>query len=305
VEVYNVGSRLFDHDDLLSAITVDVETKWLWFPEPGMSTPLRLAGHNRTDFRVTGDPDRWHCNMVCSFVEILVPRRLNKLVTVRESTQLSLQDLMEGRRTNKAQTIVAADYEWPPLLSTHEFLMVLERLLRVVVHLFDHGVVHRDINPANVMVAGLPETPDAGIDVDGTPTMVKLGNFMESFDREGLRQKDFMMRFDTDETTPRGGSHNLRPPEVANALPGTKIDFSKTDVFGVGMVALAMLTSSRDPVSDPKYWEESTATLHSTCPEDVVNLVTGMLDSKFDTRFTASVALAKVLELSDSSFTWQ
>jgi ankyrin repeat protein len=260
-----------------------------------------------TDYAITEDPRRSHPNIVRAlghFVETASQATLGPswdadpecirpqaLFLAMEWTEGSLARMIGTRVANREGGAV----RWPPVLSTSEVLVILQRLLRAVVHLREIRVVHRDINPDNVLVQGGEES------YGGTGLLVKLANFGEALDTLAEEIDDFRMPFFTRDT-PRGGAPTYLAPEVMAAVPGSMrhpqfIDYSKNDVFAAGMVAHYMLTNGRvDPFSTnhPGYSAETYTRPPQECPESVADLVWTMVNPSLEHRVSAIEALAAV-----------
>ena len=103
----------------------------------------------------------------------------------------------------------------------------------------------------------------------------------------------------------RGGAPAYLPPEIMTVKPGegSVLDYSKSDVFSVGVIAFEMLAMG--PPFAPygtyeaaRYNSMGYVGLPAEFYElDIRNLVWGLLDSTAETRLTADSALRFIDEL--------
>jgi serine/threonine protein kinase len=183
------------------------------------------------------------------------------------------------------------------VIQSPEFGVIMQRLLRAVVHLTSKRIVHRDIKPDNILVDVSPE---------GAVRMVKLADFGECLDCVADDIDDFQMPFVRPEPS-RGGSPMYLAPEVMVAKSVSMkqytdkqvdIDYSKNDVFACGMVAHYMLTGGgADAFSadHPGYSAETYNKLPAgCCPDAVATLVWNMVNPDAKLRLSANEALCLI-----------
>lgn len=228
-----------------------------------------------------------------------------------------------------------------PFFSSAEFLCTIRRVLAAAYHLHKHEVVHRDITPDNILVGAggggsggggdartwsdaevrarfakhgkpcpilTPQTRAAfqrklaRLEAAVVAPICKLANFGASLDLQEGDFAGFQMEFRNRKLS-RGGSKAYLAPEVVLAKPGVGkvIDYSKNDVFAVGMVAHNMLSGLLYPPfvgSNPKeYSSETYRPLPDMYPAEIRSLVWGMLNPDPLQRLTVADALAKVSAL--------
>lgn len=104
---------------------------------------------------------------------------------------------------------------------------IMQGILEGVTYLHDTGIIHRDLKPANIMIRknGLPVILDLGLALSETTEDIKAKSI---------------------------GTKEYAAPEQLN---GGHVTYS-SDIYGIGMVFLEMLTGSRDRLDADKIPEE-------------------------------------------------
>jgi hypothetical protein len=159
----------------------------------------------------------------------------------------------------------------PPFFSTAEFLEIAGQLTSAAAHLLTNRLVHRDVKPDNILLSGA----DAG------RLVAKLADFGEALDAGSYcedAQDAFRMPYPT--PTPRGGANFYMPPEVLGPRPGRGVflDYSKSDIWGIGMVMYAML-SREEPFAARDHREYSRETFRPLTPQLCTPAVAGLIGS--------------------------
>eukprot|EP00755_Sulcionema_specki_P039084 Sspe_Gene.24127::Locus_9488_Transcript_1_1_Confidence_1.000_Length_2812::g.24127::m.24127 len=126
-----------------------------------------------------------------------------------------------------------------PFFREHEAMVVALRIATALLHLQQHGVVHRGVSLDTIWV-----------DDSGGSFSSKLSGFGAAFNSRTLYST-------TPFTLPLSSKHTVRggpclPPEIARAEPGrgVTLDYTKCDAFGLGVVLHNMLSTHAFPFSD-------------------------------------------------------
>lgn len=198
---------------------------------------------------------------------------------------------------------------WPPVMSVAEFLVVMQRLLRAVLHLELCGIVHRGITPETVLLGACDGTP---VDGGGTISLVKLSDFGDALDASAAGFSDLKVPVTVQNKGAFVGSGRCVAPEItalteADAADGhTGVDFSKNDVFFVGKVAQFILTSGAKSSLAGASGMSTSWEAPLSCPTEISELVSAMLNPLFDDRITAKEALDVVNKLvAGPALRWQ
>eukprot|EP00035_Acanthoeca_spectabilis_P001153 m.78138 g.78138 ORF g.78138 m.78138 type:complete len:412 (+) comp10661_c1_seq1:496-1731(+) len=198
---------------------------------------------------------------------------------------------------------------WPPVMSVAEFLVVMQRVLRAVLHLEFCGIVHRGITPETVLLGACDGTP---VDGGGTISLVKLSDFGDALDASAAGFSDLKVPVTVQNKGAFVGSGRCVAPEItalteADAADGhTGVDFSKNDVFFVGKVAQFILTSGAESSLAGASGMSTSWEAPLSCPTEISELVSAMLNPLFDDRITAKEALDVVNKLvAGPALRWQ
>ena len=105
-------------------------------------------------------------------------------------------------------------------------LSYAEQLLRAIAHLKEHGIVHRDIKPDNVMVSGAFRQFLRLIDF-GCAISVRESGFTFPLVPGGSK----------------GGAIEYMSPEIQRARTGEQLDYSKNDEFSAGLTLWSLLAA--------------------------------------------------------------
>ena len=174
----------------------------------------------RSEIEFTGDPDRLppHRNLpYCYRYFVGAARGLPDLDWMDEYTDRdTLCVVMEHINGTTLQSLAGGGVMGTTFPESI-LLSYSEQLLRAIAHLKEHGIVHRDIKPDNVMVSG------------AFHQFLKLIDFGCAID---VRASGFRFPF-----TPggsRGGAIEYMAPEIQRAREGDQLDYSKNDEFSAG-----------------------------------------------------------------------
>eukprot|EP01045_Picozoa_sp_COSAG04_P022090 COSAG04_NODE_2449_length_4101_cov_30.628333_2_plen_623_part_00 len=121
---------------------------------------------------------------------------------------------------------------------------IVHQLLQAVRHLKNHGVVHRDIKPDNVLLASVGTEDEAAV----------LTDFGMCVDLTKNHISDFRVPMPMDGYR-RGGAPIALAPEITLPKPGPDVflDYSKNDEWAVGIIAHEMLSKEAGPFTDMEH----------------------------------------------------
>jgi len=130
-------------------------------------------------------------------------------------------------------------------------LALFLKVCRAVAYAHQHGVIHRDLKPNNVLV-----------DKNGEPQLLDfgLGRVLDTGERVSEAQHDVVM-----------GSPGYMAPEQAAGLTGD----TRTDVYALGVILYQLLTGQL-PISPTQELAELTRRIREDAPADPRHLAPGM-----------------------------
>jgi len=165
--------------------------------------------------------------------------------------------------------------------SPHESAELLAKLSQALHHAHEAGIVHRDVKPANVLLAA-----------DGTPKLADFGLAKRLDETDGLTQTGAIV-----------GSLGYMAPEQAAGR--TREATPATDIYSLGALLYKMLTG-RPPFQGPNQLETinsivardpvSIRILQRKVPQDLVTICHKCLEKNPARRYTSAAALADDLK---------
>jgi len=207
--------------------------------------------------------------------------RSSSLFVLFEKMDISLKTLTTKRVEKRKQA---------PFFSEEEAFCIILRLARAAAHLGKHKVIHRDLKPDNILLAGFSS------DNAESPYVVKLADFGEALDCVTDGTGDLKMAYPNRQTH-RGGSAFYLPPEVMCARPGDgiSIDYSKSDIFSVGMSAHFFLSGESRPFdadNSTSFSVDNYKHLPKCYSDNIQEIVWRMINPKYSERCTAAEAVS-------------
>ena len=257
-----------------------------------------IAGEFELEFALIANQERlpWHPNIICAlymFVDKadVLPGWNFDPEDVQSKTQIVVLPLLESDLKQYLRRL-------PGPMDDASILDLAEQLLKALVHLHEHRIVHRDIKADNVMIRTRQS--------DGAMEFLLI-DFGCALDCEEYCDDGFMMQYRV--PMPKGGAPGFFAPEVARAKAGRGqfIDYSGADAWAFGMLLHGALCVGPDPrmsgpfapEEDPRGFEDAMYREPSHGTPEIKAVARGLLRVGLDDRMSAANALAEVGRLNN------
>jgi serine/threonine protein kinase len=254
-----------------------------------------IADEFRLEFALIADPERlpWHPNIIRA-LHMFVDKAAGVLPgwnfdpeDVQSKTQIVILPLLETDLKQHLKRLPAGG------MGDAQLSELAEQLLKAVVHLHEHRIVHRDIKADNVMIRTRQS--------DGAMEFLLI-DFGCALDCQAYELDEFKMPYLV--PTSKGGAPGFLAPEVALAKAGRGkfIDYSGADAFTCGMLLHGAMCAGADqppsgpfaPQEEPGRFVDAEYRVPPNGSPALKEVVRELLYTGMDARLSAAAALARV-----------